>query len=316
MIKNAAAKRVSTNVLTETVSPRLAYVMAKLNVPTSLTKEMLIAALRSSHSTTIKNVDVPINNSNVEMETVSLRPTSVMENHTAPISLMRVTRNVASTTTSSTTTRDVAATQKLSGPVPTENASETSNSVTVRNNVWMILMKANNAASRNSHSTTTRDAAATHKPSGPVVTVTVLPNTVDVMVKPNVPMEPMKVTRTVALAVTRSMEMNNAVAIQRANGHALTVNASSRLLCVTVKPNAPINLMKEMPSAASRNTLSTTLNNAAATQPPSGPVPTDNALLNPKCVMAKLNVPTDLMTVMTSAVSRASRNIHLKDVVA
>jgi hypothetical protein len=300
-----------------TASLRLVSVTDNHNALINLTKEKPNAVSRSSHSTTIKDVDVLPNNSSAPMEIVSLRPTTVMENHNALIFLMKVTRDVASTATSSMTTRDVDVIQRLNGLVLMENVSVTINNVMVKSNASMDLMKVTRAvASRNTLSMTTRNVAATQKLNGAVLTETVFLSTVDVMVKPNAPMNLMKVTNNVASTDTHSTIMRYAVAIQRANGPVEMEIVSSRLLVVMVKPNVVINLMKVTRSAASENTISMEPSNVAATQTLNGPVPTVNASLRINFVMVKPNVLMDLMTEMTSVASRTTSTTHPKDVAA
>jgi hypothetical protein len=98
--------------------------------------------------------------------------------------LMMVTNNVASKVSTSTTSRDVVATQKLSSPAPTENALKTVNTVMEKLNAPMDLMIApNNAASEDTASTTLRFAVAIQRVSGDVLTVTASKKTIFVMVK-------------------------------------------------------------------------------------------------------------------------------------
>jgi BRCT domain type II-containing protein len=136
---------------------------------------------------------------------VTAKPNVVMD-------LMKVTRNVASRNTPSMTIRDVAATQKPSGLVPTVTVSPMLDTVTVKLSAKIDLMKVKtSAASRNTLTTTSKFVAATQTLNSPVIMVNVSQKLADVMVKPNAKMDLMKVTKNVASTSSPSMMMLDVV---------------------------------------------------------------------------------------------------------
>jgi hypothetical protein len=171
------------------------------------------AVSRSSHSTTIKDVDVLTLRLPVSMVIVSLQRMPVTAKPNVVMDLMKVTRNVASRNTPSMTIRDVAATQKPSGLVPTVTVSPMLDTVTVKNfSAKIDLMKVNTiAASRNTLTTTSKFVAATQTLNSPVIMVNVSQKLADVMVKPNAKMDLMKVTKNVASTSSPSMMMLDVV---------------------------------------------------------------------------------------------------------
>jgi hypothetical protein len=159
--------------------------MVKPNALTSPMKTPSSVAIKDSPTMTTRSADVSKSlNSLVPLDTVFLTLASVMVKNNVLMDLMMVTRNVASKVTTSTTSRDVVATQKLSSPAPTENALKTVNTVMEKLNAPMDLMIApNNAASEDTASTTLRFAVAIQRVSGDVLTVTASKKTIFVMVK-------------------------------------------------------------------------------------------------------------------------------------
>jgi len=180
--------------------------------------------------------------------------------------LMKVTRNVASRNTPSMTIRNVAATQKPSGLVPTVTVSPMLDTVTVKLSAKIDLMKVKtSAASKNTLTTTCKFVAATQTLNSPVIMVNVSQKLADVMVKPNAKMDLMKVTNNVASTSSPSMMMLD-VAVKRTNSNVPIRNASAKPIFVMVKLNAPMVLMNLTTTVASRTTNSTTTRNVAANQ--------------------------------------------------
>lgn len=161
--------------------------MVKPNALTSPMKTPNSVAIKDSPTMTTRSADVSKSlNSLVPLDTVFLKLASVMVKSNAPMDLMIVTNNVASEVSTSTTSRDVAATQKLSSLAPTENALKIVNTVMVKLNAPMDLMIAtNNAASEDTASITLRFAVAIQRVSGDVLTVTASLPPICAMVKFN-----------------------------------------------------------------------------------------------------------------------------------
>jgi hypothetical protein len=201
-------------------------VTEKPNALINLMKVMLIAASENSLSTTTRDAAARDLSSNVPTETVSSLKIDVMVNHNVLINLMKVTNNVASRTSDSTTSPNVAATQLVNSLVPTDNVSVTINNVTVNHNAQMVLMKViRSAASETFHSTTTKNVAAKNT-NGNVLTVNASTRTVTVMVMPNVLTNLMKVTNNAATEASTSITVRNVAATQNLNGPARMVVAS------------------------------------------------------------------------------------------
>jgi hypothetical protein len=206
----------------------------------------LSAASRSSHIIIARSVDVTHTlNCLVQTVTASSKIKSVTENHNALTNQMKVTTSAASKSSGSTMI-NVAAAEKTNGNAPTlSTVSKTVNTVMVKSNVPMDLMRVIlTAASKTSDSTTTKNAAAKN-PNGNVPTVSASLRQTVVMVKPNVLMSLMKVTKTVASRTTNTTTLEDVVVIQKPSGSAQTVSASITLCTVTEHLNVPINPMKE-----------------------------------------------------------------------
>jgi hypothetical protein len=260
-------KRPRSNVTTVIASRKRTTVMVRLNAKTTLMRVIRDAVSRSSHSTTIKDVDVLTLKLPVSMVIVSPQRMPVTAKPNVVMDLMKVTRNVASRNTPSMTIRDVAATQKPSGLVPTVTVSPMLDTVTVKNfSAKIDLMKVNTiAASRNTLTTTSKFVAATQTLNSPVTMVNVSQKLADVMVKPNAKMDLMKVTNNVASTSSPSMMMLDVV-VKRTNSNVPIRNVSAKPISVMVKLNAPMVLMNLTTTVALRTTNSTTTRNVAANQ--------------------------------------------------
>merc|ERR1712151_1188923 len=127
---------------------------------------------KATDSTTIRNADATqLPNGNVPMVSASASLNTVMENSSAKTDPMRNMRTVATKASSITTSKSVAATRPLNSPArPVNNAYQNHLNVTVKLNAKMDLMR-KTAASKDSHSTTRRNVAATPRPSTLVTTV-------------------------------------------------------------------------------------------------------------------------------------------------
>ena len=123
MIKNAAVKRVNSNVPMVIVSLRQVSVMVNLNALINLTKEMLFAVSRSSHSTTIKDAAVKRVSGNVLTVIVLLLVKNVTARANVLMDLMKATRTVVSRHLITTTLKFVVVTQLVNWLVITANAS-------------------------------------------------------------------------------------------------------------------------------------------------------------------------------------------------
>jgi hypothetical protein len=104
--KSVVVKNLSTNALMANVFLKPASVTENQTVLTNQTRAMSNAVSKSSPSIMIKDVDVPINNTNALMEVVFLRSTYVMGLHNAQILVMRGMRDVALNRTVFTIPRD------------------------------------------------------------------------------------------------------------------------------------------------------------------------------------------------------------------
>jgi hypothetical protein len=243
--KNVVVSRTNGNVNLVIVSPVKVDVMEKPNVMMAPMREINHAASKNTPSTTTKNVVASRVNGPVLTVTVSISKEFVTENPNVKMVLMKVTTSAASRPTVTIPPRFAAATQTLSGPAVTVTVSKTVNTVMVKFNVPMDLMRVIlTAASKISDSTTTKNAAAKN-PNGNVPTASASLRPTVVMVKPNVLMSLMKVTKTVASRTTNTTTSEDVVVIQKPSGSAQTVSASITLCTVTEHLNVPINPMKE-----------------------------------------------------------------------
>jgi len=259
-------RRPRSNVITVTALRKSNTVMVKLNAKIAPMKEMRDAASRSSHSTTIKDVDVSTHKSSVPMVIVSPRKISAMVKPNAVMDLMKEIRNAASRSSLSTTPRNAAATQKLSLLVPTATVSPMMDTVMVNPSAEINLMKEKTSAVSESTLTTTfKSVAATLILNTPVTMVNVFLRTVSVTVKPYAPMDPMKVTNNVASESSLSMMMPD-VAAKRTNSNVPTRNALAKPTFVMVKLNAPMVLMNLITNVALESSLSMTTKNVVANQ--------------------------------------------------
>jgi hypothetical protein len=236
-----------------------------------------------------------------------------------PIALMdlmkRSTSSAASKIFHSTMTKNAAA-KPANGNVNLVTVSPLLTDVMAKLNAQMDLMKVmTHAASKNTPSTTIKDVDV-RNPNGPVPTETASTSKNTVMVKPNVLMDLMKVTKPVASRSSHSMTKRNVAATQNPNSPAPTVNASQKAISVTEKPNVPMDLMKVTNSVASRNTLSTTTNNVVVS-PTNGNATTENASTKPIDVMVKpITAVINQICAWTNAASKDSASSTLGDAVA
>jgi hypothetical protein len=254
-------------------------------------------ASRDSISTTTKNVAAKNLNGNVPMANASRKLPNVTVKPNVLMDLMKVTNNVASTNIHSTTSKDVDA-QHPTGPVPMDLASQWVTTAMDQSNAKMALMsqwvkmERPSAASRNIHSTTTKNVVV-KKTNGNVPTVNVSTTPLVVMVNHNVMTHLMSLTR-VASTVTSSTTPSSVAVTLRLSGPAKISLASQSTNSVTVKPNVLINPMRVMTHAASRTSSSTTIRNAAASTLNSN-VPMETASFSKKDVTVKSNVLINLM---------------------
>ena len=133
-----------------------------------LMKSTLNAASENT-STTTKSTAFVIQRANGPVPTViaSHKLNIAMENQTAKIDLMKLTKNVVSKDSRGLTPRN-AVVKKDNGNVLMVNVSTRTVTVMVKPNVLTNLMKVtNNAASEVSISTTARNVAATQNQNGP-----------------------------------------------------------------------------------------------------------------------------------------------------
>jgi hypothetical protein len=149
----------------------------------------------------------------------------VTEKLNALMNLMNQWKNAASENIHSTTIRSVAATLILSRLVLTVLVLDNLICVTVKPNAEMALMKVTTiAASRNSHSTATKDVDV-KMTNGNVAMETASLSKICAMEKLNAKMDPMKVTNTVASRNSKLTAPKSVAAIQKMSGHVLMANA-------------------------------------------------------------------------------------------
>jgi len=253
-----------------TVSRKKESVTAKLNAKTSLTKDSTSAVSKTSGTTTTSVVDVKRTNSNVLTLSASKIPVFAMANHNAWISLMRATNSVVSKDSTNTLQKSADVILSLSSHAKTVIVLPTPNSVTVKLNVAMVLMKVlNSAASKASNHTIQRTAVAL-SPNGLVNLATnasLFPNVV--MVRLIVMMVLMKVLPITVNAASRASSSTTekfAAATQLPNGPVTMVVVSLNLNIVTVNHSVMISLMKTVKSAAGTVTNIMTEKNVVATQ--------------------------------------------------
>jgi hypothetical protein len=268
-----------------TVSTKLIDVMVQLNVKTNLTKVMTNVVSMDIASTMSNNVVVILRvNGPVLQVTVYQPMNSVVEKLLVLINPTKVTNHVVSKDIHSIMTKDVVA-RNLNGNVLMVIVSIKTVFVMVKLNAKMVLMKVTrNVASRNSSSTMTKNVAVRNL-NGNVVQVTVCLRKVTVMVKLNAQTNLMKVTRTVASEVSTSTTTRSVAVIQRINSNVLMVTVSPQRMFVMVKSNVLTDLMKEMKSAASRNSSSTMTEDAVAKLTNSNAKKVGNVLKTKKPVM-------------------------------
>lgn len=159
------------------------------------------------------------------MVNVLLRLRCVTEKLNVLMSLMNQWKNAATENIHSTITRSVDVTLILSGLVLTVLVLDNLICVTVKLNAEINLMKVTTtAASRNSHSTTTKDVDVKMTNGNVAMEIASL-NKACAMEKPNVPMDLMKVTNTVASRSSKLTAPKSAAATQKMSGHVLMANA-------------------------------------------------------------------------------------------
>jgi hypothetical protein len=260
-----AIQRVNGPVLTVTASQLPICATAKPNVPINPMKVMPTAASRVTVSTTTKNVAARNPNGNALTETASRKLKDVTVKLNAPINLTSLIDNVASTNIHFTTSPDAAA-PSLIGPVLTVTVSQWLSTVMDRSNAKMaqmsqwVRMVSPDAASRNIHSTTTRNVVV-KRTNGNVPTETASTKLKCVTVKLNAKMHLMRTTNVVSM-VTNSTTPKSVAATLRLNGPVKISLAFQMTNFVMVKLSVLINLMREMIRAASRTSSSIMIRNA------------------------------------------------------
>lgn len=137
----AVTQILNTPVTMVSVFQRRAFVTVKLSAPMVLMKVTNNAASESSPSMMTLDVVARRTNSNVLTRDASAETTSVMVDPNALMTLMRVSNNAASRNTSTTITRNVAASQVLSSLVLTAIVSLLQVSVMVNLPVVIAQMK-------------------------------------------------------------------------------------------------------------------------------------------------------------------------------
>lgn len=258
----------------------LKTVMGKLNVVINLMKEMRSAASKDLTNILLKSVDVIQRMSGpIRMVIVSQFQNTVMERLNAPMNLMKVTITAVSKASKTTVNRPAAVIQTLNGHAKMETVSPNPNTVTVKHNVPMVLMKSKKlAAGVDTNSTTTPTVAVIQRPIGPATTVTASKRVNTVMEKLNVPMAQMRRKTPAASNNILTMDMKFVAVTQKLNGSVLMETVSPTPITVLVKPNVPTNLTNPTKNAALEIILSITLKSVAVTQKLNGNAMTDSAL--------------------------------------
>jgi hypothetical protein len=253
------------------------------------------AASRSLLFIMTKSVAALILNGLVPMVNASMENKDVMAKLNAKMDLMKVKRTVALKSLPFTMIKNVVA-NRANSNVPMVTASRRSNTVTVKLNAQMVLMKTMiSAALEASMPTVLKSVAATLRLRLLVLMVIALRTAKSVMAKLSAQTNLMRVTRLVALKSSSSTMMLDA-AVLRTNSNVLTRCASAKKTFATVLLNAKMDLMKEKPSVASMSSSSTTPMSVAATLILSSHAPMAIVSLTADIAMVKPNAKISLMS--------------------
>jgi hypothetical protein len=211
-----------------------------------LMKVKINAASRNSHSMMIEDAVVKPTNSNASKAGPVLKTKRPAMVHKIALTVPMKTRNfVVSRVTRCSEAKSVDVKHTNFSAVMVIVSIKT-HSVMVNFNALMVLMRTrpmNYAATKASKLIPLRSVAATQKPNGLVPMVTVLLKTPTVMVKPNVPMVLMKVTRNAASENSPSTTTKN-VAAKNINGNVTMANVSILNISVMRNTTVPIDLMR------------------------------------------------------------------------
>jgi hypothetical protein len=297
------------------VLTKTATVMVNHNAKMDQMKERKDAVSRASNNTTRKSVDATLRpNGPVPAVNASTKTKNVTVKLNALTALMSL-KSAASEASNNTVRRLVDVTQNLNGLVLMVNVSQLPNTVTVMLPAKISLIPPMmNVVSKDLRNIPPRFVVV-KMTNGNVLTPAALPNLEDVMVKPNVLMNLMRATKIVVSRNTHSTTLKSVAATLRLNGPVPMVIVSVNLRNVTEEPSALTDLTREMISAASESSPSTTTKNVAASKT-NGNVKMVIASAEPATVMVKPNVKTTLMKVTNNVASEASDSTTRKSVAA